>query len=87
MNTYVPPQPLDVVAFVTVRLHANGTLSTQGTIADKAMAIHLLEQAKDAIKRQVPDGKIVIPNRDVDVMPSIPTKELGELAPGERGDP
>ncbi len=89
MSTFVPPQPLDVCAWVTVRLHANGQLSTSGTIGDKRMAIHLLEQAIDAIRRQVPDPEkaIVIPGRDVDVMPSIPTRDIGDMAPTERGDP
>jgi len=86
---FVLPQPLDTIAFVTVRLHANGSISTQGTIVDKPMALHLLEQARDAIKRQVPDDKykeIVVPNRDVDMAPMIPTRDLGSMLPGERGD-
>ena len=33
----VPEQPLDVVAWVTVRLHQNGMVSTSGTIGDKPM--------------------------------------------------
>lgn len=87
---YVPPQPLDVLAWVTVRLHANGSISTSGTIADRAMALHLLDQARDAISRQIPDDKhqkLIVPSRDVEVMPSIPTTDLGSLAPGLRGDP
>ena len=84
----IPPQPLDVVAWVTVRLHSDGTLSTQGTIGDKRLALHLLDQAKDAIKANVPDpGKLIIPNRDVDVSPALPVRELGMMAPHERGDP
>lgn len=83
----VPPQPLDTVQFVTVRLHANGAISTSGTIQDKAMALHLLDQARDAIRRQVPDpGAIIIPSRDVDVMPSLPTRDWGDMAAHERGD-
>lgn len=84
----VPPQPDDVVAFVTVRLHATGWISTEGTIADKKMALHLLDQARDAIRRQVPDDKtIFIPSREVDVVPSIPTRDMGDIPLGERGDP
>lgn len=86
--TYVPPQPEDVVQWVTVRLHASGTISTLGTIGDKAMALHLLDQARDAIKRQVPDpGKIVVPSRDVDVMPSLATRDMGDIPIAQRGDP
>lgn len=85
----VPPQPLDVVAWVTVRLHQSGALSTSGTIGDPAMAMHLLDQAKDAIRTQVVerDRSLVVPARDVDVMPSIPTRDLGDMRPSERGDP
>lgn len=84
---FVPPQPLDCVAYVTVRLHTNGALSTSGTIQDKPMALHLLDQARDAIKRQIPDaGALVVPSRDVDVMPSVPTRDWGDMAPHERGD-
>ena len=83
----VPEQPLDVVAWVTVRLHTNGMLSTQGTIGDKAMAMHLLDQAKDALRKQPDAPRIIVPNRDVDVMPSLPTRDLGDMAPHERGEP
>lgn len=85
-----PPQPLDVVAWVTVRLHQNGTISTSGTIGDKKMAVHLLDQARDAVKRQVPEptpGGLIVPSRDVAVMPSVPTKDMAHIAPHERGDP
>ena len=88
MSTFVPPQPDDVLQWVTVRLHANGTLSTSGTIADKKMALHLLDQAKDAIKRQVPDYKaIIVPNGEVEVALVLPVKEMGVIPPGLRGDP
>ena len=85
----VPPQPLDVVSWVTVRLHANGTVSTQGTIADKKLALKLLDTAKEAVERQVPDPEkpIIIPNREVDVSPRLPLREHGCIPQGERGDP
>lgn len=83
----VPEQPLDVVAFVTVRLHQNGTVSTQGTIGDKAMALRLLDVARDAISGQISDSPIVVPGRDVGCMPSLPTRDLGSMATHERGDP
>lgn len=88
MSQVVPPQPLDVLQWVTVRLHANGTLSTSGTIADKKMALHLLDQARDAIKRQVPDYQaIVIPGSEVEIAPVLPVKDMGYLSPAQRGDP
>jgi hypothetical protein len=83
----VPPQPDDVVAWVTVRVHAHGAVSISGTIADKRMALSLLDHAKDAITRQIPDGGIVIPNRDVDVVPNPAFREMGDIARHERGDP
>lgn len=82
----VPPKEDDCIAWVTVRLHSTGAISTQGTIVDKAMALHLLDQARDAIKRQVPDSRVIIPGRDVDVAPSLPTRDVGDMAPNERGD-
>lgn len=83
-----PPHPDNVVQWVTVRLHQDGAVSTQGTIGDKKMAIHLLDIARDAIRGQVPEeGKLFIPNRDVEVMPSLPTRDMGNIPIGERGDP
>lgn len=83
----VPEQPLDVVAWVTVRLHTSGMLSTQGTIGDKAMALHLLEQGADAIRGMKQSPLIVTPSRDVAVMPSVPTRDLGDMPAGDRGEP
>ena len=83
----VPPQDADTVAFITVRLHAPGTISVQGHVGDKRFALQLLEHAKDAIARQFPeDREVVIPARDVDVTPSLPLKEMGDLLPHQRGD-
>lgn len=87
MSARIPPQPLDVVAWVTVRLHSNGSISTSGTIGDKPMATHLLRQGIDALRGLKNEPLIVIPNRDVDVMPSVPTRDLGDMDPSERGDP
>lgn len=81
--------PGDVVAFVTVRLHANGMLTTQGHVGDKAFALKLLENAMDAIRANVADRPaLVVPARDVDApqSPDFPTRERGDMAPGERGD-
>ena len=83
----MPAQPLDVVAWVTVRLHTNGMISTSGTIGDKPMVLHLLAQGIDAMKGQKDEPLIVVPSRDVDVMPSIPTRDLGDMPEDERGEP
>lgn len=81
------PQPEDVVAWITVRLHATGMISVGGTIGDKKMALSILEHAKDAITRQIPDAGIIIPNRDVEVVPNAALKEMGDIPIGQRGDP
>jgi hypothetical protein len=83
----VPPQDADVVAYITIRLHAPGTLSVQGHIADQRMALQLLDHAREAITRQVLDGgKVVVPSRDVEVTPSIQLREMGDMPPNQRGD-
>lgn len=83
----VPPQDADTVAYITVRLHAPGTVSVQGHIGDKRMALQLLEHGRDAISRQFTDDKeVIIPSRDVDVTPTLTLKEMGDLLPHERGD-
>lgn len=83
----VPSLDDGCVAFLTIRYYADGKLAVGGHIADKRFALELLEHAKDAIGRQIPDDKaIVVPNRDVDVHPSIPLTDLGDLVPAKRGD-
>lgn len=85
----VPPQDADTVAYLTIRLHATGTLSVQGHIMDKTMALQLLDHARDAITGQLVDGKrIVMPGRDVEVTPdlAIPVREYGDMPPNQRGD-
>lgn len=83
----VPPQDPDTVAYITVRLHATGALSVQGHIADKRMAAQLLDHARDALTRQVLDGgRAAIPASDVEVTPTIPLKEFGDMPPNQRGD-
>lgn len=84
----IPQQPDDVVQWVTIRLHANGMLSTSGTIADKRMALHLLDHARDAIKARVPEYKsIVIPGSEVEIAPALPVREMGMIPAAQRGDP
>lgn len=83
----VPPQDPDTVAYLTIRLHATGTLSVQGHIADKRMALQLLDHARDALTRRVVDGeRTVVPASDVQVQPAIPLKEFGDMPANQRGD-
>ena len=90
-NKFVPPvaaQPDDVVAWISVRYHANGALSVSGTIGDSGFAKKLLDHAKEAIGRQVPEGGIIVPGRDVQLAdPLLPgLKEMGDLPRDQRGD-
>ena len=88
MSAFIPPTQDDAVAFITIRLHANSSISVHGHIANKRLAHQLLDHAKDAIGRQVPDDfDIIVPNRDVDVQPSNNMKEFGDIPPDQRGDP
>lgn len=87
MSNVIVPEHDDTVAFLTIRLHATGALSVQGHVGDKRLALQLLEHAKDAIGRQFPDDRqILVPNRDVDVTPSIPLRDFGDLSAREKGD-
>ena len=84
----IPPQPLDVVQWVTVRLHADGAVSTSGTIGDKRMAIRLLDIARDAVKTQVSDYRAIeVPGSEVEIAPVLPVKDLGYIPENQRGDP
>lgn len=82
----VPPQPDDVVAWVTVRLHQNATISTTGTIADKRMAAHLLQHAMDAVGKLPEYREVIIPGSEVEIAPAFRTRDVGEMPVHERGD-
>lgn len=87
MSEIVPPKPDDTVAWVTVRMHAPGTISIQGTIGDPSFAISLLEHAIDAIRNQVrPRDELFIPSRDVEARPYAGLRDVGDMAAHERGD-
>lgn len=78
----------DTIAWVMVRLHAHGQISVSGTIGERKLALGLLDHAKDAIKRQVPDdGELYVPNSDVSVSPRGDLVEMGDLTAELRGDP
>lgn len=81
------PAPDDTIAWVTVRLHSHGGVSVSGTIGDRYLACNLLEHAKDAVRRNGSESAIIVPNRDVEVDAPGHLRELGDMAPSERGDP
>lgn len=84
----VPPQPEDVFAWVTVRMHQSGAISTSGTIGDKPLALYMLREGFRAIKGSVKDDPlIVLPSHEVHAEPSIPIRDLGSMPEAERGDP
>lgn len=85
--TFVPPKPDDTVAWLTIRMRANGALSIEGHLADKRFALQLLDHARDAITSQLRDGPIAIPPRDVALSTALPLREVGDMPSGERGDP
>lgn len=89
MSVIVPPLPDDTIAYLTIRMHATGTVSVSGHVADKRFALQLLDHARDAISRQFPEtpAGIIMPNRDVDMPDSrVPLREWGDMAPHDRGD-
>lgn len=82
-----PAHPEDVVAWVTVRQHSNGMISTSGHIGDRRFAISLLQHAIDAVRGHgSPD--VVIPAYDTSApTPRLELRELAHVAPADRGDP
>lgn len=87
MSDLVPAQPLDVVAWVTVRLHQSGTVSTLGTIADKRMATRLLDLAREAVGNLNDYRAVIVPGSEVEIAPAFPTRDLGDMPANERGVP
>jgi hypothetical protein len=83
----LPEKEESCVAWITIRMHANGEMTIAGTIADRKMALAMLDNARDAIKSQIKDRhEIVTPNRDV-VVPLMPgLKEVADIPRAERGD-
>jgi len=78
----------DCIAWITVRMHAPGSVSVNGMIADKAFALKLLDHARDAIKRQKQiGGGVTTPSYDVSASPNQLLRPVGDIPIGERGDP
>lgn len=78
------PNPMDVIATITISLHANHAMDISGNIGDKKLALAMLDHAKDAVKNQLrpeDDKSIIISGRDTEIMqhPNYPTKPLGDM--------
>ena len=68
MQTDRPTDDLEVVAEINLRLRRNGAMSVEGHIGDRNFVLAMLDNARDAVLRQIPPtGSLVIPGRDVEV--------------------
>jgi hypothetical protein len=68
MQTDRPTDDMDIVAEVNLRLRRNGALSVEGHIGDRDFVLAMLDNARDAVMRQIPaTGTLVVPGRDVAV--------------------
>ena len=77
----------DVGAQIVLNLHANGEMSISGNIGDVKLALGMVDHARDAIKGQLSrQPNIIIPNYDVEVVQTLPTKEMGDMPLRDRGD-
>lgn len=81
------PGPLDAVAHINITLYGDGSMATQGNIADIKLALSMLEHAKDAIRGQFSpkETKLIVPKYDVDITPTPGTHPLQEY--GTVSDP
>lgn len=77
----------DAIAWITIRMHAPGTISIAGHVADKRFALQLLDHARDTIRRRLSESPIVVPNRDVIAATALRLKEVAHIPRSERGDP
>lgn len=82
-----PPKPDDTIGWITIRMHAAGTISISGTIGDRDYALSLIDHARDAIMSQIrPKNELVIPSRDVVASPYEGLREVGDMGLHDRGD-
>lgn len=63
----VKDAPDKVQAEFRIRIWQNGALSIEGPISDKAFALAVLENAKDAVRNHRDPGAVdvVVPSKDV----------------------
>ena len=54
---------------MVITLYPDGAMSIEAPIADKKFCLHLLDEAREAIKRQPEPGQIIVPGEDVDSRP------------------
>ena len=82
------PGPLDAIAYVHINLFGNGEMSISGNIGDAKLAKQMLDHARDTIaaRLQPKAGGVIIPARDVEVVPSagFPLVPHGDVDPSLR---
>ena len=79
----------DLVAFVSLKMYADGSMSIDGHIGDPESALRMVDHARDQLRTAVDKSKrqIVVPARDVDVkLPATVTRAYGDMPREDRGD-
>ena len=65
MDTERPDDDLNVVAEIRISLRRNGAMSIWHAVGgDKTLALGMLAEATESLKRQIPDNELIIPSRD-----------------------
>lgn len=63
-----PQDDMDIVAYLRINLRRNSAMSIEGHLGDKRFVLALLDNARDAIERQIPENdKFVVPGNEVSV--------------------
>jgi hypothetical protein len=78
------PTEGDRIAYIAISLYGDGSLSVTGNIADMVMAKQMLAQAADALMAdwtRKHGSAIFVPNRDVEVTPTLPLVPHGDVPP------
>jgi len=81
------PTVNDRIAYIALSLYGGGAMSISGNIGDKRLALQMLDHAAQTIRSQLermPYSGLLVPPRDVEVVPSplYPSLiEAGDVAP------
>ena len=60
-----------IVSRIVITHYENGALSVEGQISDKAYALAVLENAKDAVRNNRSGERLVTPAKDVEIVESV----------------
>lgn len=78
------PSEGDRIAYIALSLYGNGAMSISGNIGDINLARQMLDNARATLDSQWQKRKvasILIPGRDVEVIPTLPLIPHGDVAP------